>query len=72
LPPRFIRVNSVHTSTVDTDIVQNATFYRLAAPGLDDSGRQDMADASMAMNALPVRWMEPADVSSSVVFLPSD
>jgi (+)-trans-carveol dehydrogenase len=72
LAPHFIRVNSVHTSTVDTDIVQNATFYRLAAPGLDNPGRQDMADASMAMNALPVPWIEPAEVSSSVVFLACD
>jgi NAD(P)-dependent dehydrogenase (short-subunit alcohol dehydrogenase family) len=31
-----------------------------------------MADASMAMNALPVPWMEPADISDAVVFLASD
>ena len=72
LAPHFIRVNSVHTSTVNTDIVQNETFYRLAAPGLDNPGRQDMADASMAMNALLVPWMEPADISDAVVFLASD
>jgi (+)-trans-carveol dehydrogenase len=47
LAPHFIRVNSMHTSKVDTDIVQNATFYRLAARGLDNPGRQDMADASL-------------------------
>jgi (+)-trans-carveol dehydrogenase len=72
LAPHFIRVNSVHTSTVNTDIVQNETFYRLAAPGLANPGRQDMADASMAMNALLVPWMEPADISDAVVFLASD
>jgi (+)-trans-carveol dehydrogenase len=72
LAPHFIRVNSVHTSTVNTDIVQNETFYRLAAPGLDNPGRQDMAVASQAMNALPLPWMEPTDVSDTVLFLASD
>jgi (+)-trans-carveol dehydrogenase len=72
LAPHFSRVNSVHTSTVNTDIVQNETFYRLAAPGLDNPGRQDMAGASMAMNALPIPWMEPADISDAVLFLASD
>ena len=72
LAPHFIRVNSVHTSTVNTDIVQNETFYRLAAPGLDSPGRQDMAVASQAMNALPLPWMEPTDVSDTVLFLASD
>jgi (+)-trans-carveol dehydrogenase len=72
LAPHFIRVNSVHTSTVNTDIVQNETFYRLAAPSLDNPGRQDMADASQAMNALPIPWMEPAEVSNAVLFLASD
>jgi NAD(P)-dependent dehydrogenase (short-subunit alcohol dehydrogenase family) len=72
LAPHFIRVNSVHTSTVNTDIVQNETFHRLAAPGLDNPGRQDMSGASMAMNALPVPWMEPADISDAVLFLASD
>jgi len=72
LAPHFIRVNSLHTSTVNTDIVQNETFYRLAAPSLDNPGRQDMADASQAMNALPIPWMEPAEVSNAVLFLGSD
>jgi (+)-trans-carveol dehydrogenase/(-)-trans-carveol dehydrogenase len=62
----------VHTSTVDTDIVQNATFYGLAAPGPGNPGRQVMAEASMAMNAVPVPQMEPAEVSGSVLFLASD
>jgi (+)-trans-carveol dehydrogenase len=62
----------VHTSTVNTDIVQNETFYRLAAPSLGNPGRQDMADASQAMNALPIPWMEPAEISNAVLFLASD
>jgi (+)-trans-carveol dehydrogenase len=72
LAPHSIRVNSVHTSTVDTDIVHNETFYRLAAPGVKSPGRQDMADHSKAMNALPIPWMESADVSNAVLFLVSD
>jgi (+)-trans-carveol dehydrogenase len=31
-----------------------------------------MADASQAMNALPIPWMEPTEVSNAVLFPASD
>jgi (+)-trans-carveol dehydrogenase/(-)-trans-carveol dehydrogenase len=31
-----------------------------------------MADTSTALNALPVPWVEPVDISNAVLFLASD
>jgi (+)-trans-carveol dehydrogenase/(-)-trans-carveol dehydrogenase len=31
-----------------------------------------MADTSTALNALPIPWVEPADISNAVLFLASD
>jgi (+)-trans-carveol dehydrogenase len=72
LAPRFIRVNSLHPSTVNTDMVQNEAFYRLIRPDMGDPGPQEMADATTAINALPVPWEEPVDISNAVLFLASD
>ncbi len=67
-----IRVNSVHPTQVDTDMIQNDIMYRLFRPDLDHPTRQDFAEASRATGLLPVDWVESADVSSAVAFLASD
>lgn len=67
-----IRVNSVHPTTVDTDMVQNDAIYRLFRPDLDNPTQQDFADAAVAMNALPIPWVEAVDISNAVLFLASD
>jgi SDR family mycofactocin-dependent oxidoreductase len=72
LAPHFIRVNSLHPSTVDTGMIQNEATYRLFRPDLDNPGRQELADAGTAINALPVPWLEPTDISNAVLFLASD
>jgi (+)-trans-carveol dehydrogenase len=72
LAPHFIRVNSLHPTTVNTDMVQNDATYRLFRPDLQNPGRQDMADAGLGINALPIPWVEPADISNAVLFLASD
>ena len=66
-----IRVNSVHPTQVDTDMIQNDIMYRLFRPDLENPGRDDFAAASRATGLLPVDWVEPADVSSAVAFLAS-
>jgi (+)-trans-carveol dehydrogenase len=72
LAPHFIRVNTVNPTTVNTDMAQNETTYRLFRPDLDNPGRQDMADTSTALNALPIPWVEPVDISNAVLFPASD
>ena len=74
LAPDMIRVNSVHPTTVNTDMVQNAATYALFAPDLDekDRTRERLTQRFQALNALPVPWVEPVDISNAVLWLASD
>jgi (+)-trans-carveol dehydrogenase len=72
LAPFGIRVNSLHPTTVDTPMIQNTATYSLLRPDLESSTVDDAAAVFMALNALPVRWVEPIDVSNALLFLASD
>jgi (+)-trans-carveol dehydrogenase/(-)-trans-carveol dehydrogenase len=72
LAPHFIRVNSLHPSTVNTAMIQNEATYRLFRPDLQNPGPKELADAGTAINALPIPWLEPVDISNAVLFLASD
>jgi (+)-trans-carveol dehydrogenase len=67
-----IRVNSLHPTQVDTDMIQNDIMYRLFRPDLENPSRADFAEASRATGLLPIDWVEAADVSSALLFLASD
>ena len=71
LAPHGIRVNSLHPTQVETDMILNDAMYRLLRPDLDNPGREDMAVTSQAMHALPVPWVQPDDVSNALLFLAS-
>jgi len=74
LAPDMIRVNSVHPTSVNTDMIQNAATYALFAPDLDEKDRtkERLAERFQAINALPIPWVEPADISNAVLWLASD
>src|SRR5882757_5631432 len=72
LAPDFIRVNSIHPTTVNTPMVMNSATYRLFRPDLENPTADDMAEPSRAVNALPIPWVEPADISNAVLWLASD
>jgi SDR family mycofactocin-dependent oxidoreductase len=69
-----IRVNSVHPTGVNTDMIQNAATYALFAPDLPEAERtrDALAPRFGAMNVLPVPWVEPVDISNAVLWLASD
>jgi SDR family mycofactocin-dependent oxidoreductase len=69
-----IRVNSVHPTSVDTDMVNNDAMYELFAPDLTEEQRTKEALASRfaSMNALPIALVEAVDISNAVLFLASD
>ena len=71
LAPHRIRVNSVHPTTVDTDMVQNGAIYQLFL-GAKEASRADAEAGMKALNALPIPWVDPVDVSNAVLFLASD
>jgi SDR family mycofactocin-dependent oxidoreductase len=59
-----IRVNSIHPSTVWSPMLAE-----LAPPGLDE---EQLRDFYRPVNALPVPWIDAADVSNAAIFLASE
>ena len=74
LAPHMIRVNSLHPTTVNTDMIQNAPTYELFAPDLaeNDRTKERLTERFQTLNALPIPWVEPVDISNAVLFLASD
>jgi (+)-trans-carveol dehydrogenase len=72
LAPDLIRVNSIHPTQVDTDMIQNEPTWRLFRPDLEHPTRADFEPASQEMNLLPIPWVEPVDISNALLFLASD
>ncbi|NDJ88135.1 MULTISPECIES: mycofactocin-coupled SDR family oxidoreductase [Mycolicibacter] len=72
LAPRRIRVNAVHPTNCNTAMLHNEGMYRLFRPDLDHPATEDVLDAFATIQAMPVPYIEPADVSAAVVFLASD
>jgi SDR family mycofactocin-dependent oxidoreductase len=72
LAPHMIRVNSLHPTQVDTAMIQNETIYRLFSPDDPNPSRDAFIPVSQAMNALPIPWVEPRDISNALLFLASD
>jgi SDR family mycofactocin-dependent oxidoreductase len=74
LAPDFIRVNSVHPTAVNTDMIQNAATYELFASDLPVAERtkEALAPRFQGLNSLPIPWVEPVDISNAVLWLASD
>jgi SDR family mycofactocin-dependent oxidoreductase len=70
--PRKVRVNSVHPTTVDTEMIRAEEMYRMFRPDLDEPGFEDMAAVAGGMHILDGPWVESEDVSNCVAFLASD
>lgn len=72
LAPEMIRVNSLHTTNVSTLMIRNAATYQLFRPDLAEPTEEDTLAAFGSINALPIPWVEPDDVSNALLFLVSD
>jgi (+)-trans-carveol dehydrogenase len=71
LAPDRIRVNSIHPTQVDTDMIQNQATYDLFT-GKTGSTKEEFAAASRGVIALPIPWVEAVDIANAVLFLASD
>jgi SDR family mycofactocin-dependent oxidoreductase len=69
-----IRVNSIHPTTVNTDMIKNSAAYELFAPDLPAEERtvEVLAPRFQSINALPIPWVEPIDISNALLWLASD
>lgn len=72
LAPDSIRVNSIHPTQVDTPMIMNAATWKLFDPEGPNPSRESFAPVSQSMNALPIPWVEPVDISNALLFLASD
>lgn len=73
LAPHSIRVNSIHPSTVDTEMVRNQATYDLFAPhkaGTADI--EDLKEAMLNIHMLPMPLVAAQDISNAVLYLASD
>ena len=79
LAPHMIRVNTIHPTSVNTAMIMNEATYDLLVPGKGPAARDgaqrvpdDVAEAFKGINAMPVAWAEPEDISEAVLFLVAD
>jgi SDR family mycofactocin-dependent oxidoreductase len=72
MAPEMIRVNIVHPTNCDTDMLHSDAMYHVFRPDLASPTRADAVVAFPAQQAMPVPWVEPVDISHAVVYLASD
>jgi NAD(P)-dependent dehydrogenase (short-subunit alcohol dehydrogenase family) len=72
LAPRFIRVNAIHPTNVNTHLLHNDGLYRMFRPDLENPTREDVIPAFTYFQAMPIPYVEPVDISNLVLFLASD
>jgi SDR family mycofactocin-dependent oxidoreductase len=72
LAPERIRVNTVHPTTVATDMIINDVTFRRFRPDLDNPTRADFDEVARTLNALPIAVTEAIDVANAVLYLVSD
>ena len=66
--PHNIRVNSIHPTSVNTDMIHNPAMYELFGV----SSAEEFGETFKVFNALPVTWVEPVDIANAALFLASD
>jgi SDR family mycofactocin-dependent oxidoreductase len=72
LASRFIRVNAVHPTNCDTHLLHNDGLYHVFRPDLEQPTRDDVMPAFVMFQAMPIPFVEPVDISNTVLFLASD
>ena len=72
LAPHSIRLNGVHPTNCNTNMLQHEEMYQMFRPDLEHPTKEDAIAAFPALNAMPVPWVEPADISQVVLFFASD
>jgi len=79
LARHMIRVNTIHPTSVNTEMIVNEATYDLLVPGAGPAARDgaekvpaEVAEAFKGINAMPIAWAEPEDISAAVIFLVAD
>jgi SDR family mycofactocin-dependent oxidoreductase len=72
MAPHHIRINTVHPTSVNTDMLHNQPMYRTFRPDLTDPSREDAELVFPILQAMPIPYVETEDISHAVVYLASD
>jgi SDR family mycofactocin-dependent oxidoreductase len=72
MAPKNIRVNAVHPTNVNTDMLHSPPMYRAFRPDLQEPTREDAEVVFPILQAMPIPFVEPEDISELVLFLASD
>jgi len=72
LAPRSIRVNALHPTNCNTEMLHSPPMYRTFRPDLTSPTREDAEHAFPVLQAMPIPYVEPEDISEAVLFLASD
>jgi SDR family mycofactocin-dependent oxidoreductase len=72
LGPEQIRVNAIHPTNVNTDMLHSPPMYRAFRPDLQNPTREDAEVVFPVIQGFPIPYVEPEDISEAVLFLASD
>ncbi|WP_241383497.1 mycofactocin-coupled SDR family oxidoreductase [Rhodococcus sp. CH91] len=72
LGPKKIRVNAVHPTNCNTDMLNSEVMYRQFRPDLESPTLEDALPVFPVMSVMGVPYVEPEDVTDTVLFLLSD
>jgi SDR family mycofactocin-dependent oxidoreductase len=72
LAEHSIRVNSVNPTAVGTPMLLNPVNFGLFRSDLEHPTEEDVRPVYRSLNALPVPYVDPDDISNAVLFLASD
>jgi len=72
LAPHFIRVNSIHPTSVLTPMIDNDHLPKMFRPDLAHPTLDDATEGLKSLNLLPLPYLEVSDVTNAVLFLVSD
>lgn len=68
----MIRVNAVHPTNCNTQMLHSAAIYGQFLPGVEHPTREQAEAAFVSLQAMPIPYVEPSDISHAVLYLGSD
>jgi SDR family mycofactocin-dependent oxidoreductase len=72
LGPKMIRINCIHPTNVNTQMLHNDAMYQVFCPDIDQPTREQAEARMAAVHSMPRGWIEPEDVANLAVFLAAD
>lgn len=72
IAPSNRRINIVHPTNVNTDMLHNERMYRTFRPDLENPTRADAEETFPKFLGMPVPYVDPIDITNAVLYLTSD